>query len=159
MPKRTDLDEERRRSPRFNCGGQVRLNRLPSDGIILAGSIRDFPSTSLRALHVSWCDCGFGKCGKRPGCEANVVCGHRRYRRCSTDCDLGRCNRVVVRKVFYIAMSTTPAATSKAAIQRRRPTRSCRNIFAATALATKVREAEAGTTRLRFPHDRPKSRL
>jgi hypothetical protein len=41
MPKLTDPEEERRRRPRFSCGGQVRLNRLPSDGIILAGSIRD----------------------------------------------------------------------------------------------------------------------
>jgi hypothetical protein len=57
------------------------------------------------------------------------------------------------------AINTTPAATSKAAIHRRRPTRSCRNMRAATALATKVNEAEAGTTRLRFPHERPKSRL
>ena len=30
---------------------------------------------------------------------------------------------------------------------------------AATALATKVSEAEAGTTRLRFPQERPNSRL
>jgi hypothetical protein len=57
------------------------------------------------------------------------------------------------------AISTTPPATSNAATQRRRPTRSCRNMRAATALATKVSEAEAGTTKLRFPHDRPKSRL
>lgn len=58
-----------------------------------------------------------------------------------------------------IAMSTTPQATSNAAIHRRRPTRSCRKTRAATALATKVSEADAGTTRLRFPHESPKSRL
>jgi hypothetical protein len=57
------------------------------------------------------------------------------------------------------AISTTPPATSSAAIQRRRPTRSCRKMRAATALATKVSEADAGTTRLRFPQESPKSRL
>ena len=41
MPERTEADEERRRSPRFNCGGQVKVSRLPSDGIFLPGKIRD----------------------------------------------------------------------------------------------------------------------
>jgi hypothetical protein len=54
MPERTDTDDDRaendrRRSPRFNCGGYAKISRLPSNGIFLAGSIRDL---SLGGCHV-----------------------------------------------------------------------------------------------------------
>ena len=41
MPERTEAEEERRRNPRFNCGGLARISFLPSDGIFLPGKIRD----------------------------------------------------------------------------------------------------------------------
>jgi hypothetical protein len=41
MPKRTEAEEERRRTPRFNCGGHAKISFLPSDGIFLPGKIRD----------------------------------------------------------------------------------------------------------------------
>jgi hypothetical protein len=34
-------DKERRRSPRFNCGGYVEINWLPSNGIYVPGQVRD----------------------------------------------------------------------------------------------------------------------
>jgi PilZ domain-containing protein len=52
MPE-TPLDDERRRSPRFSCTGRAEINRLPSSGILLTGTIRDlslhgcFVDTSL----------------------------------------------------------------------------------------------------------------
>src|SRR5580692_5107392 len=60
---------------------------------------------------------------------------------------------------LHPASSTTPAATSTAAIQRRRSTRSCRNIFAAKAFPINVSEAAAGATRLTSPQDSANSRL
>jgi hypothetical protein len=42
-------DKERRRTPRFNWGGLVEINRLPSDGIFVPGKIRDL---SLRGCCV-----------------------------------------------------------------------------------------------------------
>ncbi len=46
MPERNDAeidgrDNDRRRRPRFTCGGQAKINCLPSDGIVLPGTIRD----------------------------------------------------------------------------------------------------------------------
>ena len=35
------VDEERRRSSRFSCGGQAKITWLPSNGIFVPGSIRD----------------------------------------------------------------------------------------------------------------------
>lgn len=35
------MDADRRRSPRFVCGGYARINCLPSTGIILPGKVRD----------------------------------------------------------------------------------------------------------------------
>src|SRR5579863_10536039 len=63
MPERTDTDKDRtdndrRRSPRFNCGGYAKISRLPSNGIFLAGSIRDL---SLGGCHLDTAlpiDCG-----------------------------------------------------------------------------------------------------
>ena len=34
-------DKERRRAPRFNCGGYVEINWLPSNGIYVPGKVRD----------------------------------------------------------------------------------------------------------------------
>ena len=58
MPKHTETEEDRRRSPRFSCGGRAEINCLPSTGIILPGTIRDL------SLHGCWVetalpiDCG-----------------------------------------------------------------------------------------------------
>jgi PilZ domain len=41
MPGHNDADEDRRRNTRFNCGGQVKISRLPCDGVFLPGTIRD----------------------------------------------------------------------------------------------------------------------
>jgi hypothetical protein len=37
----TDANNDRRRSPRFNCGGYVEVHCLPSNGIYLPGKVRD----------------------------------------------------------------------------------------------------------------------
>ena len=50
MPERTDADEDRRRSPRFSCGGHAEINCLPSTGILVPGTIRDL------SLHGCWVD-------------------------------------------------------------------------------------------------------
>src|SRR5208282_20039 len=58
MPERTDDDKDRRRSPRFSCGGQAEIVCLPSTGIIVPGTIRDL---SLHGCCVSTpqpMDCG-----------------------------------------------------------------------------------------------------
>jgi hypothetical protein len=34
-------DQNRRRSARFACGGEVKISRLPSDGVFLPGKILD----------------------------------------------------------------------------------------------------------------------
>jgi hypothetical protein len=49
MPSRTTAEADRRRSPRFACGGHVHINCLPSDGIILPGQVRDL---SLGGCHI-----------------------------------------------------------------------------------------------------------
>jgi hypothetical protein len=41
MSERTAAEEDRRRSPRFSCGGLAKINCLPSNGIVLPGTIRD----------------------------------------------------------------------------------------------------------------------
>ena len=46
MPERSNADNDRanndrRRSTRFSCGGDAKLTRLPSNGVILPGKIRD----------------------------------------------------------------------------------------------------------------------
>jgi hypothetical protein len=62
MPGRTDVDtnveKDRRRSPRFSCGGHAKIVRLPSDGIFLPGKIIDL---SLGGCYVDTTlpiDCG-----------------------------------------------------------------------------------------------------
>ncbi|HLX86392.1 MAG TPA: PilZ domain-containing protein [Terriglobales bacterium] len=41
MPTRSDADSDRRRSPRFNCGGLVKISCLPSDGVLIPARLRD----------------------------------------------------------------------------------------------------------------------
>jgi hypothetical protein len=41
MAERTQAEEDRRRSPRFLCGGHAEINFLPSTGILVPGTIRD----------------------------------------------------------------------------------------------------------------------
>ena len=51
-------DDDRRRSPRFSCTGRAEINRLPSSGTLLAGTIRDL---SLHGCFVDMplvMDCG-----------------------------------------------------------------------------------------------------
>ena len=57
------------------------------------------------------------------------------------------------------AISRTPAATKRAANQRRRSTFSLRKMRAAIALVTKVSAAAAGATRLTSAQESPTSRL
>src|ERR1035438_10780453 len=51
-------DEDRRRTVRFNCGGQAQVSPLPSSGLVMPGTIRDL------SLHGCWVeiprpiDCG-----------------------------------------------------------------------------------------------------
>ena len=58
MPERTDADKDRRRSPRFSCGGQVEINCLPSTGILLPGTIRDLSLHGCRVDTTLPIDCG-----------------------------------------------------------------------------------------------------
>jgi PilZ domain len=58
MPVRTDVDEDRRRSPRFNCGGYAEINCLPSTGIMLVGTIRDLSLHGCRVDTSLPIDCG-----------------------------------------------------------------------------------------------------
>ncbi len=58
MPSRTAAEADRRRSPRFACGGHAHINCLPSNGIILPGQVRDL---SLGGCHIDTLlpvDCG-----------------------------------------------------------------------------------------------------
>jgi hypothetical protein len=41
MPTHSDADGDRRRSPRFNCGGLAKINCLPSDGVSIPARLRD----------------------------------------------------------------------------------------------------------------------
>jgi hypothetical protein len=60
MPKHTETEEDRRRSPRFSCGGRAEINCLPSTGIILPGTIRDL------SLHGCWVEASLPiDCGAR----------------------------------------------------------------------------------------------
>ena len=49
MAGRNDPEEDRRRSPRFSCGGRAEIQCLPSSGIVIPGTIRDL---SLHGCHV-----------------------------------------------------------------------------------------------------------
>src|ERR1039458_2317010 len=60
MPERTGADEDRRRSPRFTCGGHAEIVCLPSTGILVPGTIRDL------SLHGCWVDTSLPiDCGAR----------------------------------------------------------------------------------------------
>src|SRR5205814_6881352 len=59
----------------------------------------------------------------------------------------------------HTAIKTTPAATNKAAAQRRPSPRSYKKTYAAMAFATKVREAAAGPIRLTSFQESPNSGL
>jgi hypothetical protein len=73
MPERTDadhnrgdndgvdnerLDQDRRRSPRFSCGGYAQINCLPSNGVILLGTIRDLSLHGCRVDTSLPIECG-----------------------------------------------------------------------------------------------------
>jgi len=58
MVKRTDEDEDRRRSPRFSCGGHAEINCLPSNGILLPGTIRDLSLHGIRVDTALPINCG-----------------------------------------------------------------------------------------------------
>jgi hypothetical protein len=51
-------DDDRRRSPRFSCGGQARIVCLPSDGILLAAKIRNLSLGGCGIQTVSPLECG-----------------------------------------------------------------------------------------------------
>ncbi|MGD0508397.1 MAG: PilZ domain-containing protein [Terriglobales bacterium] len=58
MPERTTAEEERRRSPRFSCGGHATITRLPSSGIFLPGRILDLSLGGCRVDTIFPIDCG-----------------------------------------------------------------------------------------------------
>ncbi len=51
-------DDDRRRSPRFTCGGQARIVCLPADGILLAAKIRNLSLGGCSIQTVSPLECG-----------------------------------------------------------------------------------------------------
>lgn len=51
-------DDDRRRSPRFSCGGLAKIICLPSDGIYLAGKIRDLSLNGCGIETVTPLECG-----------------------------------------------------------------------------------------------------
>ena len=51
-------DDDRRRSPRFSCGGLAKIICLPSDGIYLAGRVRDLSSNGCGIETVTPLECG-----------------------------------------------------------------------------------------------------
>jgi hypothetical protein len=56
--KRLLPDDDRRRSPRFICGGLAKILCLPSDGIYLAGKVRDLSMNGCGIETVSPLECG-----------------------------------------------------------------------------------------------------
>jgi hypothetical protein len=56
--KRLLPDDDRRRSPRFSCGGLARILCLPSDGIYLAGRVRDLSLNGCGIENISTLECG-----------------------------------------------------------------------------------------------------
>lgn len=52
------MEEDRRRLPRFSCGGQAKIICLPSNGIFLPGQVRDLSLGGCRIETVSPLDCG-----------------------------------------------------------------------------------------------------
>ncbi len=63
MAERCERDEnhageDRRRTPRFSCGGHAEINCLPSTGIIIPGTIRDLSLHGCRVETASPIACG-----------------------------------------------------------------------------------------------------
>ena len=58
MPERFDGEGDRRRSPRFSCGGQAEINCLPSTGVIVPGTLRDLSLHGCRVEITRPIDCG-----------------------------------------------------------------------------------------------------
>jgi hypothetical protein len=56
--KRLLQNDDRRRSPRFICGGLAKILCLPSDGIYLAGKVRDLSLNGCGIETVSTLKCG-----------------------------------------------------------------------------------------------------
>ena len=58
-PKKLLLQgDDRRRSPRFSCGGLAKIVCLPSDGVYLAGKVRDLSLNGCGIETVSPFECG-----------------------------------------------------------------------------------------------------
>ena len=57
-PEKLLQDDDRRRSPRFSCGGLAKILCLPSDGIYLAGKVRDLSLNGCGIETVSPLECG-----------------------------------------------------------------------------------------------------
>ncbi len=58
MAERTTADEDRRRSPRFNCGGHAIVSPLPSNGIFIPGKVVDLSLHGCRIDTHRPIDCG-----------------------------------------------------------------------------------------------------
>ncbi len=58
MPERTEEENDRRRSPRFTCGGHAEINCLPSTGVLLPGTIHDLSLHGCRVDTSLPIDCG-----------------------------------------------------------------------------------------------------
>jgi len=58
MPERSEAEEDRRRSPRFSCGGRVKMTPLPSNGIFVPGRILDVSLHGCRIATNTPIDCG-----------------------------------------------------------------------------------------------------
>ena len=58
MPSRTTAEADRRRSPRFACGGHAHINCLPSNGVILPGQVRDLSLGGCHSDTLLPVDCG-----------------------------------------------------------------------------------------------------
>jgi len=56
--KLSPQNDDRRRSPRFSCGGLAKIVCLPSDGIYLAGKVRDLSLNGCWIETVSTLECG-----------------------------------------------------------------------------------------------------
>ncbi|MGA2967319.1 MAG: PilZ domain-containing protein [Terriglobales bacterium] len=57
MPDRTETDDDRRRSPRFSCGGGAEITHLPANGIF-RGALRDLSLHGCCVDSTLLLDCG-----------------------------------------------------------------------------------------------------
>jgi hypothetical protein len=58
MSAPTAGDEDRRRSPRFACSGEAKIVRLPSNGLLIPGRMRDLSLGGCCVETASVLDCG-----------------------------------------------------------------------------------------------------